>query len=69
MKDTIHKRKKDYPHFDKFYVSSPEYREGYDRIFGSKHEKGKNGKRNARRRKLLDGKDAHGGHPETSVQG
>lgn len=41
MADTIHKNKKDYPHFDKFYVGSPSYAEGYERIFG----KGKNGKK------------------------
>jgi hypothetical protein len=41
--DTIHKKrlKKDYPHFDTFFVGSPEYRDGYDRIFGSKNGESK----------------------------
>lgn len=41
MADTIHKKKKDYPHFDKFYVGSREYAEGYKRIFGKKKAKKK----------------------------
>jgi hypothetical protein len=41
MGDTIHKKKlkKDYPHFDKFYVGSKQYGEGYDRIFKKKTKK------------------------------
>ena len=40
MADKIHKKKKDWPHFDKLYLGSSAYAEGYDRIFG----KGKNEK-------------------------
>lgn len=41
MADTIHKQKKDWPHFDKMYVNSEAYAEGYDRIFGKKKSKKK----------------------------
>lgn len=34
MADTIHKKKKDWPHFNKIHLSSQAYAEGYDRIFG-----------------------------------
>lgn len=36
MADKIHKKKKDYPHFDKFFVGGKDYADGYDRIFGKK---------------------------------
>lgn len=38
MADTIHKNKKNWPHFDKLYLGSDAYAEGYSRIFGSKNE-------------------------------
>lgn len=38
MKDTIHGKKKSWPHFDTFYVNSNAYAEGYNRIFGKKDE-------------------------------
>lgn len=43
MTDSIHKKrnKKDYPHFDKFFVYGKAYSEGYDRIFGKKKKKSK----------------------------
>lgn len=50
--DKLHKKrnKKDYPHFDKFFVGSPEYAEGYERIFGKKAKNGTK-KVNATRRR------------------
>jgi hypothetical protein len=39
MTDTIHGKKKIWPHFDTIYLSSDAYSEGYDRIFRSKNEK------------------------------
>lgn len=43
MADKIHGKKKDYPHFDKFYVGSPDYQENFDRIFRKKARNGKKG--------------------------
>lgn len=39
MADTIHKKRKDWPHFDKIHLGSDAYAEGYDRIFGGKKAK------------------------------
>ena len=49
MTDTIHKKKKNWPHFDAIHLGSKEYAEGYDRIFGSKHGKKKHETRRGRK--------------------
>ena len=36
MSDTIHKKRKDWPHFNKIHLSGEAYAEGWDRIFGRK---------------------------------
>ena len=36
MADTIHKQKKDWPHFDKIHLGGNAYADGWDRIFGRK---------------------------------
>lgn len=53
MSDKIHKKRKDWPHFDKMYLSSEAYAEGYDRIFGKKEGKNetKGSKRKGRSKK------------------
>lgn len=43
MADTIHKKKKDWPHFDTIHLGGSAYAEGYERIFGGK--KAENGKK------------------------
>lgn len=48
MADTIHKKKKNWPHFDKIHLGSSAYAEGYDRIFGSKNEEEDDGTRKRR---------------------
>ena len=48
MADTIHKKKKDWPHFDRIHLGSDAYAEGYDRIFGSKNGKKKHATRRGR---------------------
>ena len=49
MADKIHKKKKDWPHFDKIHLGSEAYAEGWDRIFGSKSGKKKHEARRGRK--------------------
>lgn len=53
MADTIHKKRKDWPHFDTIHLGSDAYSEGYDRIFGRKKaENGEEVDETRRRRKV-----------------
>lgn len=36
MADKIHKKKKNWPHFEKMYVGGEKYADGWERIFGKK---------------------------------
>lgn len=54
MADTIHKKKKNWPHFDKIHLGSEEYAEGWERIFGSKNGKKKYAVRRGRQVQEVD---------------
>lgn len=53
MADTIHKKRKDWPHFDTIHLSSDAYAEGYDRIFGRKEAENGKKKHETRRGRAL----------------
>ena len=50
MADTIHKKRKDWPHFDRLHLGGTAYADGWDRIFGGKKKKNtkKKSKKNAK---------------------
>lgn len=53
MADTIHKKRKDWPHFNKIHLGSDAYAEGYDRIFGRKEAENGKKKHETRRGRAL----------------
>lgn len=52
MADTIHKKRKNWPHFDTIHLGSDAYADGWDRIFGKKAQDGKKINASGGRRKV-----------------